>query len=176
MRNIAVLAIGVLMLLIQGNVFRFIGTLGPYAVTPSMVLPLVIFQGVHEHSMARGALLSFALGYLTDILGSAPIGMFAFTYVAIWLLARVSAVRLSAQTIPTRMFLALLFAFLESGVVLMLLAIFGSDPQRPVGIFSMVLPHALTTALVSPPVFHIAQRLHQGQSNVARGGDGNGIA
>lgn len=172
MRNVAVIAIGVLMLLIQGNLFRFLGVLGPYAVTPSLVLPLVIFQGIHESQMARGALISFALGYLTDIFASAPIGLFAFTYVAIWWLSRVAAVRLSAQTIPTQVFLSLLFAIVESAVVLMVLAIFGNDPQRPVEIFSVVLPHAVATAITAPPVFRLAQRLHQGPSNLTRAAEG----
>lgn len=171
MRNVAILAIGLGLLLVQGNLFRFIGPLKLHGATPSLVLPLVIFLGVHEANMARGALLAFGLGYFTDLLASAPIGMFAFTYVAIWWLSRVAAVRLSAQTVPTQMFLALVFALIESAVVLMLLAIFGVDPQRSVELSTVLLPHALSTALFSPPVFKIAQRLQQGGVANARARD-----
>ncbi len=172
MRNVALLLIGIALLLVQGNLFRFVGPLGLHGVTPSLTLPLVIFLGVHEPQMARGALLSFALGYFTDLFASAPIGLFAFTYVAIWWLARVAAVRLTAQTVPTQVFLALLFAFIESAVVLMLLAIFGVDPQRTVEIFTIVVPHAISTAIFSPPIFKIAQRLQQTGTTVARAQEG----
>lgn len=173
MRNVAILALGAALLLLQGNLFRFLGPIDVHGLTPSLVLPFVIFLGVHEIQMARGALLAFGLGYLTDLLGSAPIGLFAFTYVAIWWLARVAAVRLTAQTIFTQMFLALLFAFVEGAVVLMMLAIFGVDPQRPVEISSVVIPHAVSTAVCSPPIFKLAQRLQQVNPIVDRNREGS---
>jgi rod shape-determining protein MreD len=168
MRNAAFLAIGIVLLLIQGNLFRFLGAVQVQGVTPNLVLPMVIFLGVHEPSMARGALLSFALGYATDLFASAPIGLLTFTTMATWWLSRVAAVRLSAQTKLTQMFLALLFALFESAIVLTLLTIFGIDPQRPVEIASVVLPHAIATSLCAIPVFRIAQRLHQGPGPTTR--------
>lgn len=175
MRNAAVLAIGVALLLLQGNLFRILGPLHIPGSTPSLVLPLVLFLGVHESSMARGALLSFGLGYATDLFASAPIGLFAFTSVSIWWLSRVAAVRLTAQTLPTQMFLAFVFALVESAIVLTLLTIFGQDPQRPVEISRMVLPYAVSTALLSPPVFRIAHKLHQGALVPQRPADGGGL-
>lgn len=162
MRNAAVLAIGVALLLVQGNLFRVLGFVPVAGLTPNLVLPLVLFLGVHESSMARGALLSFALGYITDLFGSAPIGLFTFTSVAVWWLSRVAAVRLSAQTLPTQMVLAFLFALVESAIILTLLTIFGQDSQRPVEIARTVLPHAVSTAAFAPFVFRIAHKLHQG--------------
>jgi rod shape-determining protein MreD len=168
MRNAALLAIGIALLLIQGNLFRFLGPFQIQGVTPNLVLPLVIFLGVHEGSMARGALLSFALGYATDLFASAPIGLLTFTTMSIWWLSRVAAVRLSAQTIPTQMFLALMFALFESAIVLTLLTIFGVDPQRPVEIASVVLPHAVVTSLCSPPIFRIVQKIQHGAGGASR--------
>ena len=79
------------------NLFRVIGPLaslvGPrfvHGVTPSLVLPLIIFLGVHELSTARGALLAFGIGYAEDMLSGAPVGLFTFISVAIWWLARVA--------------------------------------------------------------------------------------
>lgn len=172
MRNAAVIAIGVALLLVQGNLFRFIGPLQVHGIAPNLVLPLIIYLGVHEASMARGALLTFFLGYATDLFASAPIGLFTFTSMSVWWLARVTAVRLSAQTLLTQMFLALVFAFFESAIILMLLAIFGTDPQRPVEISSIAVGHAVATSLCSPPVFRIAQRLQQGVGTLSRGTDG----
>lgn len=171
MRNAAVIAIGIALLLIQGNLFRVLAPLPLWGVTPNLVLPLVLFLGVHEPSMARGALLSFGLGYATDLFASAPIGLFAFTSVTIWWLSRVAAVRLTAQTLPTQMVLAFLFAIVESAVVLTLLTIFGQDPQRPVEISRMVLIHAGTTAVCAPPIFRLAHKLHQG-ALLAKQGEG----
>jgi len=176
MRNVATLAVGMLLLLAQSNMYRVVAVLEavlPLSVSmhlhgaaPSLVLPLIVFLGVHEHSMARGALLAFGLGYATDILASAPIGLFSFIYVSIWWLARLAGVRLTAQTLLPRMSLAFAFAVVEGILVLVLLAVFGADTKRPVEILTVVLPRAVTTALVAPLVLRIAQRLHYGASPV----------
>jgi rod shape-determining protein MreD len=174
MRNAAVIAIGIALLLIQGNLFRVLGPLQGYGIAPNLVLPLVVFLGVHEFSMARGALLAFALGYATDLFGSAPVGLFSFSYVAIWWLSRVTAVRLSATTLPTQLFLAVLFSLIEGVIVLTLLAIFGVDPQRPVEIATIVVPRALATGLTAPLVFRLAHRLYQGAGVTVRAPEGGG--
>jgi rod shape-determining protein MreD len=156
------MAIGIALLLIQGNLFRLLSFIPVAGLTPNLVLPLVLFLGVHESSMARGSLLSFGLGYTTDLFAAAPIGLFTFTSVAIWWLSRVAAVRLTAQTLPTQMVLALLFALVESAMILTLLTIFGQDPQKPLEISRTVLPHAASTAVLAPFVFRVAHKLHQG--------------
>ncbi len=168
MRNLGFFAVAALLILVQSNLFRLIGPLSSllgyslHGVTPSLALPLVIFLGVHEPSMPRGAALSFAIGYAQDLLGGAPIGLFTFVYVMIWWLARVAGVRLTAQTVLTRMSLAFVFALVQSAVILVLLAVFGSDNKRPLELTSIVLPHAISTALCAPLLFRIAQRLRQG--------------
>jgi rod shape-determining protein MreD len=172
MRDAAIIAIGLVLLLIQGNLFRFLGPFGVHGMAPNLVLPLVVFLGVHESAMARGALLAFALGYATDLFASAPIGLFSFCSVAIWWLSRVTAVRLSATTLPTQVFLALLFSLIESAIILTLLAIFGVDAQRPVEIATIVVPRALCTGVCAPFVFRVAHRLYQGAGVTSRPADG----
>lgn len=162
MRSGVFIALGVLLLVTQGNLFPLLGHVGLHGATPSLVLPLIIFLGVHETSMARGALLAFALGYAADLLASAPIGLFALTSVTIWWLARIAGVRLAAQTWWTKAALSFGFSLVESVLVLVLLAIFGSDPQRPLEIASVALPHATSTALGSLVIFPLAQRIQQG--------------
>src|ERR1043165_1882657 len=102
MRSAAYLGLALLLILVQANLYRLIGPIGAlvgarwvHGITPSLVLPLVVFLGVHELSMARGALLAFGIGYLEDTLSGAPIGLFTFVSVAIWWLARVAGVRLT---------------------------------------------------------------------------------
>ena len=77
MRNTAFFVAGVLLLLVQSNLFRVVGLLLRVAswvfgtahdlevpgLVPSLVLPLILFMGVHEYSLARGAGVAFALGY-----------------------------------------------------------------------------------------------------------------
>ena len=68
--------------------------------TPSLLLPLVVFMGVHEYSIARGAALAFTLGYLLDIFAAAPVGLFTFITVATFIVSRAAGVRLAAQSVP----------------------------------------------------------------------------
>jgi rod shape-determining protein MreD len=169
MRGAAFMGVAVLLVLVQSNLYRVLGPLGElfgtrwtHGLTPSLVLPLVVFLGVHEPSMSRGALLSFGAGYTQDALAGAPIGLFSFIYVAIWWLSRAAGVRLTAQTALTRLSLALVFALVQSAMVLILLAVFGSDTRRPVEVASIMIPHALSTAACAPLLFRLAQRLRQG--------------
>lgn len=168
MRSTAYLGVAVLLILVQSNLFRVLGPLGAWigprfvhGATPSLVLPLIVFLGVHELSPTKGASLAFGIGYAQDLLSGAPVGLFTFISVAIWWLARVAGVRLTAQTVLPRMSLALAFSLVEGAMVLILLAVFGGDNRRPVEIASIVLPRSLATALCSPPVFRLAQRLRQ---------------
>ena len=98
---------------------------------PALVLPLILFMGVHEYSLARGAAVAFVLGYATDVLGIAPVGLYTFTYVATFVLARAAGVRLAAQTTWMQVLLAGAFAVLQSTMILVLLAIFGRDAWVP---------------------------------------------
>lgn len=160
MRNAAFLAVGLLLILAQANLYRLLGPIGVHGATPSLILPFIIFLGVYEASMARGALLAFFLGYALDLFASAPIGLFTFVSVAIWWLSRLAGVRLTAQTVLTRMSLAFGFAIVESAIILILIAVFGSDTRRPLEMATVVVPRAAATALFSPLVFKIAQKLH----------------
>jgi rod shape-determining protein MreD len=167
-RNTLFLGVGLLLLVIQGNLHRLLGHVPLAGIIPNLVLPLIIFMGVHEYSMVRGAFLACALGYAIDLLGGAPVGLFTFICVSVFVLSRAAGVRLAAQTVMTQMALALAFALFESVTVLMLIAIFGRDPHSPRALVALVLPHAATTALASPIVFRIAERLHQATITVPR--------
>jgi len=167
-RNALFLSTGILLLIIQGNLHRLLGHIPIAGIMPNLILPLVVFMGVHEYSVVRGATLAFALGYALDMFAGAPVGLFTFITVAIFVLSRAAGVRLAAQTILTQLALAFGFALFESITVLMLVAIFGRDPHSPRALLSLVLPHAAATAIVSPLVFRIAERLHQATITVPR--------
>ena len=143
---------------------------------PSFVLPLILFMGVHEYSLARGASVAFVLGYATDLIGIAPVGLYTFTYVAIFLLARAAGVRLAAQTMMMQVVLALAFTLVHSVMILMLLAIFGRDPYVPKTLYPMVIPHVLATGAMAPLIFRLAQRLHSATVAGPRGEGGGRLA
>lgn len=160
MRTAALLSVGVLLILLQSNLYLVLGPLGLHGATPNLVLPVIIFLGVHESSMARGASIAFVLGHALDLFASAPMWLFTFVSVAVWWLARVAGVRLTAQTALTRMSLAFAFTLVEASIALILLAIFGADTQRPLELATVVPLRAASTALVAPLIFKTVQRLY----------------
>jgi rod shape-determining protein MreD len=127
---------------------------------PALVFPLILFMGVHEYSLPRGAIVAAVLGYATDVLGAAPVGLYAFSYVASFLLARAAGVRLAAQTTWMQVLLVGAFSLLQSTMVLVLLAIFGRDPWVPTALYPLAFPHAVATAAFAPLAFRVAQALH----------------
>jgi len=145
---------------------------------PSLVLPLIVFMGVHEFSLARGAAVAFVLGYATDLVGVAPVGLYTFTYVATFVLARAAGVRLAAQTMWMQALLAVAFTLVHSVMILILMAIFGRDKDAwvPRQLYPLALPHALAEGLVAPLVFRLAQRIHTATTQAQRPEPGGGRA
>ena len=172
MRNTAFLAIGVVLLIVQSNLFRLIGRLHIPGATPSLLLPLVVFMGVHEYSIARGAALSFLLGYLLDSFSGSPQGLFTFITVATFVVSRAAGVRLAAQTLLTKIALAFVFGLVEGVLVVVLTAIFGGDAARSRALAMLVAPHAIATAACAPFIFSLAERVHQATITVPRPGEG----
>jgi rod shape-determining protein MreD len=172
MRNSAFLAVGIGLLVVQSNLFRLVGKLQIPGATPSLLLPLIVFMGVHEYSIARGAALSFLLGYLLDLFVGAPVGLFTFITVATFVLARAAGVRLAAQTFLTKIALAFVFGLVEGILIVILTAIFGQDAARPRALALLVAPHAVSTAIFAPLVFRLAERVHQATITVPRPGEG----
>lgn len=176
MRNTAFFAAGLVLIFVQAQLFRLMTWVHVAGLIPSLVLPLILFMGVHEYSLARGASVSFVLGYATDLVGIAPVGLYTFTYVAIFLLARGAGVRLAAQTMMMQVALGLAFTLVHSVMILVLLAIFGRDPWVPRALYPLTIPHVLATGAVAPLIFRLAQRLHSATVSAPRAEIGGGRA
>lgn len=171
MRSTAYLLVGLFLIVLQGTAHRFLAGLDGLSIgsfnasvfvhgaTPSLMLPFVVYLGIHEPSMARGALLSCGLGWGLDILGGGPAFLFRFTMVAIWWISRAASTRVSTQSAVMRIPLAFVASLAQSAIVLTLLAIFGADNRRPLELTSLILPRAVSTALFAPFVFSLAHRL-----------------
>jgi rod shape-determining protein MreD len=171
-RNTAFFAFGVALLVVQSNMYRLVGWLHVAGATPSLLLPLIVFMGVHEYSIARGAALSFVLGYFLDVFAAAPMGLFTFITVATFVVSRAAGVRLAAQTLLTKVALALVFSLVEGILVVVLTAIFGNEPARPRALAYLVVPHAIATAVCAPLVFRVAERIYAATINIAASGEG----
>jgi len=169
MRNTAFLSLGIGLLLVQSVVFWFLGFVPWSGFTPSLTLPLIVFMGTHEYSLSRGAALACVLGYGLDLLAAAPVGLFTFVFVATFVLARAAGVRLAAQHVITQAPLAFAFSVAQSVMALVLLAIFGRNPHGAREMISLVLPHAISTAAISPAVFSLANRVHAATASSAAG-------
>lgn len=160
MRNTAFVVLGLFLLVFQSTVHIFVDRIHVGIATPSLLLPLLIFMGVHEYSLGRGAALSFILGYFNDLFVGAPLGLFTMLSVASFWLARIAGVRLAAQTFLTKIALAFVFALVEGGLVVFLTAIVGNDPLRARSVASMIPAHAISTAVAAPFVFYLVERIH----------------
>ena len=179
MRNAAFLGAGLVLLLAQANLFRVLSWVHVPGLVPSLVLPLIVFMGVHEYSLARGAAVAFVLGYATDLIGIAPVGLYTSTFVAIFIMTRAAGVRLAAQTMWMQALLAFAFTLVHSVMVLVLLAIFAKDSDKgwvARALYPLALPHSLATAIVAPIVFRIAQKIHLLTSSAPRPEAGGGRA
>jgi rod shape-determining protein MreD len=173
-RNTAFLLLGVLLLVLQSNLFRLLDLLPFPVATPSLLLPLVLFMGVHEYSVGRGAALAFLLGYLLDVFAAAPVGLFTFLSVVTFVVARAAGVRLAAQTILTKIALAFAFALVEGVLVVVLTAIFGGDVARPRALALLVPEYAVATAATAPLVMALAERVHLATMALPAPGEGTG--
>jgi rod shape-determining protein MreD len=163
--------VGLVLILLQGVAFRFLPWITDLTVlgvplrplltgaTPNLVLPMVVYLGIHEESMARGALLSFGLGWELDLLGGGPAFIHRFTLVAVWWLSKIASARVSTQSVVMRLPLAFAASLAESVIILTLLAIFGQDSKRPLELSALLLPRALATTLLAPAIFDLSHRL-----------------
>jgi cell shape-determining protein MreD len=187
MRNTAFVVVGFLLLVLQSNLFRVVRVLQAagegliealadsfassavplvrfllsLVAIPNLLLPLLVFTGVHEYSLVRGTALAFLLGYALDLFAAAPVGLFTVVSVATFVLARVAGVRLAAQTALTQLALAFVFAAAQGILVFVLLAIFGRNPYGAKALAGILLPQAVATASVAPLVFWVAERVHR---------------
>lgn len=193
MRNTAFVLVGLVFLVLQANLFRLMSPLSAQLValthdtervrgvaafvascltTPNLLLPLIVFTGVHEYSLSRGAMLAFVLGYAFDLFAAAPVGLFTFASVASFVIARIAGVRLAAQTVLTQLALAFAFALTEGVTVMVLVAIFHKDPYVARAMVPRLLPSAIATALAAPLVFRLAERVHNATMTTPRASEG----
>ena len=160
-RELLLLLLGFSLIVVQGALGAVVD-LG--VLMPNPILPLVIYLAMSSDvSLARGAGLSFLIGFLFDSATGNAMGLFTFVHEASFLVARGAGVRLIVRGRLSQMMITALAAGLSSATVIALLRIF-----RPAGRAAMsspahatlaVLASALATGLISPLVFQLARRV-----------------
>lgn len=166
MRYTAFLLLGLILIALQGELYLVLGPLAAKGFRPSLLVPLLVYLGVTESNLALGAGVAFLLGYVLDLVGGAPIGLYTFASVATVALARIANFRVVTQGGVQRALLAGVFAALSSVIVLVLLAIFGKSAYVPRALAKLVIPHALATIVVAPIVYRLAARVQTLASGV----------
>ncbi len=168
MKNSLFVLVGFALVLVQSNLFRVLDAIPIPGLVPSLTLPMILYMGVREFPPVKGASLAFILGYLNDLVGMTPVGLSTFTFVGLFLVARIVGNRFTTQTFLTQAIVSLGFSFVHSTIKLTLIAIFSRrDPYVPRTLVPFVLPHTLSTTLVSPFILYLCQRFDLGGGTAA---------
>src|SRR5579884_4115461 len=143
MANAIVLAAAMVLLVIQGLVAFLLDT---DAFVPSLVLPVVLYMAVGEFSLARGVSLAFVLGYLADAFAGGSMGLWTFTLVSVFLLARVAGLKLFLHGMVFQVLLTFTAACAVGLMMMSLLLVFDRRPLAVLPALRVVLGQALATA------------------------------
>jgi rod shape-determining protein MreD len=152
MHSIAIIFLSFFLLVIQAS---FAQVVAVDLFIPSLSFPVVLYIALHDYNAAHGAMLAFAIGYLTDIFAGSPMGLHTFTTVAIFLISRVAALRLFFQGWIFEVILVFLLALASRVLLLLLRALFDKDFGSLLLHFNIVVSRAGATAVVSPLIFGI---------------------
>ncbi len=174
MRYTLFLLLGLVLVVLQGETWIVLGPLAARGFRPSLLVPLLVYVAVSESNLALAASVGFLLGYVLDVIGGAPIGLYAFTSVATVALARLAGLRIVTQSGWARAVLAGAFAGLGTLMVIVLLAIFGKGAYVPRAMFRLILPHAAATIVFAPLVFRAAARVSAIASGLVEPREGKG--
>ena len=120
---------------------------------PSLSFPVVLYIALHNYQSAHGAVLAFAIGYMTDVFAGSPMGLHTFITVAVFLVSRVAALRLFFQGWFFEIILVFLLALLSSTLLLLIRALFDKEFGGLLIHFKTVVSRSGATALMAPLIF-----------------------
>ncbi len=126
---------------------------------PNAAITIVLYMGLHDHDLGRGAIVSFIIGYMMDSFAGSPIGLFTFVSVAVFLISKVAAWRLFMQGWIFEILLGFFLVLLAGVVVLAIRALFDQDFSSLLTHFKIVVLRAIATSWVTPVVFYAMRRI-----------------
>jgi rod shape-determining protein MreD len=155
LRSAATLLVAYLLLILQSTVLE----LAPVnMVAPSLGLLVVLHVGLSpKWTVASAAVVSFATGYLFDLVSGAPQGVHPFVYVLMSLFARALSTRVAVQGI----ILSAATSFVATLVASLLIVIVRAQvsPEGGYGGLRRAPLEALLTGLVGPLVLGLLRRI-----------------
>ncbi len=160
-RDLSLLALGFALTALEAA----LGTVIPLgSVMPNALLPIVIYLGMAaDISLARAALLSFALGLFVDSAAGNAMGLMTFIHVATLVGTRAAGVRLMMRGKLSHVLITALIAAMGATAVISLRSIFRPEEQFEATsvrhlIVAVLLP-SLTTGAIAPFVFQLVRRI-----------------
>lgn len=153
-----IVVLAFVILLVQS---AFAPVLSPYPFSPVIGLPLVFALGTAPGvSLVRGAITSFAIGYLYDVFTGNPLGIHTLVFVVGFLSASLVAYLISFRGILFEMVLSFGLTFVIGALteVIRALTPYGMT-WSGTSLVLALLGSAVATALVSPLLFALVRRI-----------------
>jgi rod shape-determining protein MreD len=149
-----VLAFGLLVL--ESSLWRYT----PWdPLTADLTLPILLWMGLSDVPVSRGAPSAFAIGYLVDLFSAGPQGLHAFVAVLVYLSSRTASLRLFSAGVLFQMLLTFLASLFTSCAILFLRFIFEQSLENLGSMALSIAVRGVATALVSPLIFRLARRV-----------------
>ena len=126
---------------------------------PALVLPMVLYMSVGEFSLARGVSIAFVLGYLTDVFSGGSLGLWTFTLVGSFLLARVAGLKLFLHGVVFQVVLTFLASCVGGVTMMGLLLLFDRRLLALLPALGVVVSQAIATAACAPLVFRFVRAI-----------------
>ena len=162
-RDLGLFLLGFLLIVVQGAL-GVVVDLG--VVMPNVVLPVVLYVAMApDISLGRGAILSFALGFLVDSATGNAMGLFTFVHEASFLVGRGAGFRLIVRGRLSQMVITAGTAAVGSVTLIALRSIFRPALQIEAGnprhTALAVIASAIATGAISPFIYQLARRVDQ---------------
>jgi cell shape-determining protein MreD len=125
--------------------------------TADLTLPLLLWMGLSDVPLVRGAPSAFAIGYLVDLFSAGPQGLHAVVAVVVYLSSRTASLRLFSAGVAFQMLLTFLASLFTSGAILFLRFIFERSIDNVGAVLLPMAVRGVATALLSPLLFRLAR-------------------
>jgi rod shape-determining protein MreD len=157
MRVFILFLVTVVTFLIEPLLLEILPLLGTAVPEFGVITIIYLAHGV-KGSPSRGASAAIGLGYLMDLYSGAPVGMFAFAYVLLYFVMRLTSMKIYGSSIWVQ---ALLGAIFSSIVAFFIIAIdMWLNPIPHSWILLESIPRqALITGLFSPLYFYLLWKI-----------------
>jgi rod shape-determining protein MreD len=156
-RNAILLLLGILFLTFQTTLLSYLPI---QRVRPDIILVLILYWGFTLPPVSGGIHALF-LGYLMDLFSGNSFGLYTFTRPLLFYLAQLFKGRLYLESFPSQSLFVFVFALFEGFLILALLAALNPAPLGNLYplFFTFFLPQSLLTAMITPVLFFLLQKI-----------------